>query len=83
MKQGKNFNKHTGVRIGIHRSLVKTGMISASLGKFYDLLFDSRQRGDYQELVEFSEEQVRESIFQAQEFVNIMSELLIKVSLES
>ncbi|MEZ4526472.1 MAG: HEPN domain-containing protein [Desulfobacterales bacterium] len=83
MGLGKSFHKHTGVRSGIHRSLVKTGMINASQGKFYDLLFDSRQRGDYQELVEFSEEQVQEAILQAQEFVNVMSKLLKEMSSES
>ncbi len=79
MKQGERFSKHTGVRSGVHRSLVKAGLIDASMGKFYDLLFDSRQRGDYQELVEFSEQEVQDAISQSQEFISIISELLKKI----
>jgi len=82
MEQGEKSNKHTGVRSGIHRSLVKTGLIDISLGKFYDLLFDSRQRGDYQELVEFSDAEVQEAIFKAQEFIDIMTVLLEKIPSE-
>ncbi len=82
MKQGEKFNKHTGVRGGVHRSLVKTELIEPSLGKFYDLLFDSRQRGDYQELFEFSEAEVQDAISQAQVFINVMAGLLKKMPSE-
>ncbi|MBN1627983.1 MAG: HEPN domain-containing protein [Deltaproteobacteria bacterium] len=54
LKRGEKFSKHSGVRAAIHRSLVKTGEINTRWGKFYDLIFNSRQRGDYQELVVFS-----------------------------
>lgn len=60
--EGERFSKHTGVRAAIHRSLIKTGKIESSWGRFYDLIFNSRQRGDYQELVVFSSEETEELV---------------------
>ena len=76
MQMGKTFRKHTGVRASIHRSLIKTGKVDTSWGKFYDLVFENRQRGDYQELVEFEAEEVEEIISQAEKFVEVMKDLL-------
>jgi len=55
--------------------LVKTGKIDVSLGRFYDLVFQFRQRGDYQELVEFSPEEAEELISQSEVFVDAMKGL--------
>jgi uncharacterized protein (UPF0332 family) len=76
MKMGKTFRKHTGVRASIHRSLIKTGLLDVSWGKFYDLVFENRQRGDYQELVEFEAEELEEIISQAEKFVDVLENLL-------
>ena len=79
MKMGKTFRKHTGVRASIHRSLIKTGLLDVSWGKFYDLVFENRQRGDYGELVEFESEELEEIISQAEGFVKIMGNLLEQI----
>ena len=76
LREGHKFSKHTGVRSAFHRVLVKTGRISPDLGRFYDLLFDSRQRADYQELVKFNRDEVAELISTATVFVDKMKELL-------
>jgi uncharacterized protein (UPF0332 family) len=76
LREGERFRKHTGVRAAIHRSLVKTGRIDSSWGRFYDLVFNSRQRGDYQELVAFSPEQAEELVSQAEGFVEVMAGIL-------
>jgi uncharacterized protein (UPF0332 family) len=73
---GERFSKHSGVRGALHRSLVKTGKLDSSWGRFYDLVFNARQRGDYQELVEFSSEETEELILQAEQFVSAMNMLL-------
>lgn len=77
LKEGHKFSKHTGVRSAFHRLLVKTGRVSRELGQFYDLLFDSRQRADYQELAKFTKEETEELITKATTFVDKMKELLI------
>jgi len=76
LREGEKFSKHTGVRAAVHRSLVKTGKIDSSWGRFYDLIFNSRQRGDYQELVAFSHEETEELISQAEGFVEVMADHL-------
>ena len=78
LKEGQKFSKHTGVRAAVHRYLVKTGKIDASWGQFYDLVFNSRQRGDYQELVTFLPEEADELISQAEAFVDIIKKFLKK-----
>jgi len=76
LREGERFRKHTGVRTAVHRSLVKTGRIGSSWGQFYDLVFNSRQRGDYLELVAFSPEQAEELVSQAEGFVEVMAGIL-------
>ena len=56
--------------------MIKTGKIDSSWGRFYDLIFNSRQRGDYQELVAFSPEEADELISQAEGFVEVMADHL-------
>lgn len=76
LKRGEKFSKHSGVRAALHRSLVKTGELDKSWGRFYDLIFNSRQRGDYQELINFSSEETEELITQAEGFIGEMANLL-------
>jgi uncharacterized protein (UPF0332 family) len=76
--QGKTFKKHKAVRSALHRDLVKTGLLDVSWGHFYEDVFDSRQRGDYQPIVNFEPEQVKELLDQAKGFVGEMEKLLIQ-----
>ena len=78
LKDGRKFVKHSGVRSALHRHLVKTGEVSTAWGRFYDRICETRQRGDYQELVSFEPEQVAEIIEQAREFVAEMVRLILK-----
>jgi uncharacterized protein (UPF0332 family) len=68
--------KHAGVRSLFNRHFVRPGTISAILGKLYRDLFESRQQGDYQDLVRFEEQQVRPWISEAHRFVAHIEELL-------
>lgn len=70
------FVKHSGVRAALHRSVLKTGRLEPRWGRFYDRVFENRQRGDYQELVSFEAEQVAEIIEQARGFVSEMRRLM-------
>ena len=76
IERGEKFSKHSGVRAAVHRSLVKTGELDPTWGRFYDLVFNACQRGDYQELVEFSTEEAEELILQSEQFVSVMNILL-------
>jgi uncharacterized protein (UPF0332 family) len=54
----KSSTKHSGVRALFHRHLVRTGRVPVEMGKLVDKLFDSRQRGDYADLVRFEATEV-------------------------
>jgi len=69
---GKAFKKHSAVRGALHRDFVKTGRLDAEWGRFYDIIFDSRQRGDYQPLVEFEPEQVEHLVEKSGKFIEQM-----------
>lgn len=62
LAQGRRFIKHSGVRAAVHGELVKPGLLSVELGKFYDRLFHDRQQGDYIEFVSFDSEEVAQTV---------------------
>ncbi len=70
------FKKHSGVRACFHQNLVKTGKVSQDLGKFYDELFEARQRGDYFEMVFFDRSQIENWLAQAKQFVREIGSLI-------
>ena len=67
---------HSGTRqmFGLH--FVKTGMIGAEQGKFYTVVFNLRQTGDYDAFVEFDREMVAELLISATRLVNDVNALL-------
>lgn len=68
--EGHSFSKHSGVRSALHRYYIRENKIAAEQGRFYDRLFDNRQRADYQELVRFHPEQVETIIESARSFMS-------------
>jgi len=75
MDMGETFRKHTGVRAAVHRKLIRTGILETKWGAFYDLVFESRKRGDYQEMVSFSPEETEELISNSEHFVDFIKEI--------
>src|SRR5262245_6455122 len=69
LRHNLSASKHSGVRSLLNRHLVRTGSISSNLGMLYRDLFESRQQGDYQDLVRFAEGERRPWIPEAQNFV--------------
>jgi uncharacterized protein len=49
---------------------IKTGDISKDFGKFYSYIFNKRQTGDYDDFVDYSDEEVQELIEPAKELIN-------------
>lgn len=72
------FQKHSGVRAAFHQHLVKPGLISTEYGKFYDEIFEARQRGDYLELVRFEKKQIEGWLKKGKLFVETMKSLISK-----
>lgn len=76
LQEKLRFKKHSGVRAALNQHLVKSGIVSLEHGKFYDELFEARQRGDYIELVSFEKEQVKDWLQQASQFVEVIKALI-------
>jgi len=76
LAKGLSFSKHSGVLAAFNREFVKTGKIDKELGKFYNRMFEHRRTGDYGELVEFEEKDVREWLETAEKFVDVIEKLL-------
>jgi len=53
LSKGLSSSKHSGVRALFHQNFVKNELINKEMGKFYDKLFDTRQKGDYADLIYF------------------------------
>ena len=76
LAEGRKYVKHSGVRAALHRQLIRSGRLDPSWGRIYDRVFESRHRGDYQELVVFEAAHVKELCEQAIEFVTQIRRLL-------
>ena len=50
---------HSGVKTQFFLKFIKEGKVSTNLGKLYTDLFDWRQKGDYGDFFDFSEEDVK------------------------
>jgi uncharacterized protein (UPF0332 family) len=63
-------SKHGYLRSLMHREFVKTGLISEDLGRHFDLLFDNRQKGDYEDFVRFNADDVSDWLDKTKQFVD-------------
>ena len=71
--EGHSPSKHSGVRALFHQRFIRTDIFNKDLGRFYDRLFDNRQKADYADLVIFNAEDVSPWLSEAREFVEVVS----------
>ena len=76
LTRGLSSAKHSGVRLLFHQNFVRSGIVAIELGQFYGKLFDSRQKGDYADLVRFDIEEVSSWFGEAQHFVSVVEKLI-------
>lgn len=67
---------HAGVKTMLGLHFVSKGLITKESGRAFVNLFDSRQRGDYDEFVYATQEEVDELIPKAQRFIEEIDALL-------
>jgi uncharacterized protein (UPF0332 family) len=72
-------SKHGYLRSLMHREFVKTGLIPKELGGHFDLLFDSRLKGDYSDFTVFKIDDISDWLERTQEFVRHSEELISKL----
>jgi len=76
LTQNISTSKHTHLRSLLHRDYVKIGLIPVELGRHFDLLFDSRQQGDYADFVTFNKEEVEPWLDRTRLFVVHIEQLI-------
>ena len=76
LAHGFSTSSHSQLRGYLNREFVKTGKISVELGKAFGLAFDSRTKGDYQDLARFDAEQVSSMLSTAATFVDVVAGLM-------
>ncbi len=69
-------NTHAGVKTMLGLHFVSKGLISKESGRAFANLFDSRQRGDYDEFVYSTREEIDELYPKAQQFIKEIDKLL-------
>jgi len=72
--------KHGYLRSLMHREFVKTGLIPKELGGHFDLLFDSRLKGDYGDFTKFEADDVSRWLEDTQKFVAHAESLVPKLT---
>jgi len=76
LSKGLSSSKHSGVRALFHQNFIKNGLINREMGKFYDKLFDTRQKGDYADLVYFDKKEIGPWFNEAKNFVNSIKNII-------
>ena len=80
LTQNLSSSKHSGVRAMFHQRLVRTGRISTELGKFYDILYNNRQKGDYADLVRFERDDIQPWFERTRDFLLEVNKLIEKTT---
>jgi uncharacterized protein (UPF0332 family) len=71
-------HKHNGIRALFNKHFVKTGIVEVEVGKFYSKMFDFRQKGDYEDLVYFEEEDVKIWLETAEKYMKVLEKCIDK-----
>ncbi len=71
-----NVSSHAGTRQQFGQVFVKTGIVNRELAKHYTNLFEQRQKGDYNDFFDFTEQNVLGLIPMTRDFVDKIEELL-------
>ena len=77
LTKGLYSSKHSGIRSLFNREFVKTGIVGEEFGDFYNKMFEFRQRGDYEDLVEFNKEDIKTWLEKAEEFIKVTDEIVV------
>jgi uncharacterized protein (UPF0332 family) len=71
-------SKHSGVRSIFNKEFIKTGIIKEEFGKFFNTIFEFRQKGDYGDFIEFEKDKVEVWLKEAESLVAAMDKIIEK-----
>ncbi|MDD5676047.1 MAG: HEPN domain-containing protein [Chitinivibrionales bacterium] len=75
LRAGNEFTKHSAVVAAIHKTLVKTGVISPDIGKKLNRLFELRSIGDYGMMVHVPRPDAEKAVQDAQEILAVLKKI--------
>jgi uncharacterized protein (UPF0332 family) len=78
LKIGIKTSTHAGLRHSFGQHFINTGIIDKSLGKHYSVLFDKRQKGDYDDFIDFDENTTLELFEPSKQLIEKIEKLLEK-----
>jgi uncharacterized protein (UPF0332 family) len=74
-------SKHSGVLAFFDREFIKEGIFPKEMSRSFHLAFDRRQTNDYGEIFTVSEEEAKQALEEAQNFVATIEDYLKSISL--
>lgn len=74
--RGLSSSKHSGVLSIFNREIVNKGHLEKKWGEFYSDMFKRRQKGDYQDFVEFEKQDVEAWLKKSEEFIDKIDKLV-------
>jgi len=75
-QQGLSSSKHIGIKSLFNQHYGKTGKVPEDSIKLYNMLFRIRNKGDYEDFIEFYEADVMPLIARTEEFINHIAYML-------
>ena len=76
--EGKSTRRHATAVLLFQDVFTTKGLLPVEMGKFYSRIFHLRIKGDYADLAIFEEAEVKALITQTEEFVQFVSEYVLK-----
>jgi len=75
---GLKSSKHSGIQFLFMQHFVKTGKVDKELSYFYHKMFEYREKADYQDLVQFTKEEVSTWFKNAENFIDLLERMFSK-----
>lgn len=75
-------SKHSGARSLFNEHFVKTGIVDTENGKFFSIMYDFRQKGDYADFTVFRKDSVFEWLVKAEKFLSDIENILNSLDIE-
>lgn len=76
LNEGRSFKRHHGVRDALHAHMVHAGRLTATQGRLYDRLFETRLRLDYAVFASIDPAEADELFRQAHELTGLLRRLV-------
>jgi len=76
VKNGFSTSKHAQLLGWFNKNFIMTGIVPTKYGKIYQLAFNKRQKGDYEDFLSFEKDEVGEDYQNMLEFIGAIEKLL-------